>query len=281
MISSQLPLITCVCVTKNRPNLLQRSIECYLRQTYPNKKLVVVSQGDEKNNNFTLKYLKEINRPDILFVEAPSMLTLGAMRNVSIELATGEIICQWDDDDVYHPERLITQYKALISDSRNVASLYSDFLKYFSNSQELYWCDWSKESEYSHRFLCGSIMFYKSLFHMWENFYPERGSQSGREEDLHVLEKLISKGSIAPVAAGYQYIYVYHGINTYDLDHHKLTLDIRWGKKVYNKQQLIENKNSINESLFYLDLSNQIYVKSLDELAFIYNKSMEGLRDEV
>jgi glycosyltransferase involved in cell wall biosynthesis len=280
MIPSQSPLITCVCATKNRPDLLKRSIDCYVRQTYPNKRLVIVSQSDEDSNKIISQHLKSLNREDILFVEAPAMLTLGAMRNVSVELATGEIVCQWDDDDVYHPLRLTTQYKALISDSRNVASLYSEFLKYFCNSHEVYWCDWSKEHEYSHRFLCGSIMFYKSLFHLWENFYPERGSQSCREEDLHVLEKLTSKGSIAPVTAGNQYIYVYHGVNTYDLDHHKLTLDVRWGKKVLDKIQLLENQDLIKESLNYLGLHNQIFVKSLDQLAFIH-KSPEGAINEV
>lgn len=281
MIPSQSPLITCACVTKDRPELLKRSINCYINQTYPNKKLVIVSQSNEDNNKIIFNYLKTLNRDDILFLEAPSMLTLGAMRNVSVELATGEIVCQWDDDDVYHPHRLITQYKALISDSRNVASIYSQFLKYFSNSHEVYWCDWWNEHEYSHRFLCGSIMFYKALFHLWENFYPERGSQSCREEDLHVLEKLISKGLIAPVTAGNQYIYVYHGVNTYDLDHHKMTLDVRWGKKVFNKIQLVGNQDLIKDALNYMDLDNEIYVKSLDELAFTYKKSSEGTTNEV
>ena len=281
MIGSQLPLITCVCVTKNRFNLLKRAISSYINQTYPNKKLVIVSQSDSNNNLLISKYIKLLDRSDILFLEAPEMLTLGAMRNVSVELATGEVVCQWDDDDMYHPERLSTQYKALKSDSRNVASLYTEFLKYFNNSSELYWCDWSKESEYSHRFLCGSIMFYKSLFHMWETFYPERGSQSGREEDLHVLEKIINKGSIAPVSEGHQYIYFYHGSNTYDLEHHKLTLDVRWGKKVLTKDQLLEKKELIEDSLNLANLQNIIYVKSLHELAFVYKPEFLENSDEV
>lgn len=271
MIGSKLPIITCVCVTKNRPDFLKKSIDCYINQTYVNKKLIIVSQSEEKVNHNILNYINSLNRPDVSFFTAPDTLTLGAMRNVSTELSTGEVVCQWDDDDLYHPERLTTQYKSLASDSRNVASLYSEFLKYFVNSNELYWCDWSQESEHSHRYLCGSIMFYKKLFHMWENFYPERGVQSGREEDLHVLEKLMTKGSISGVNAGNQYIYLYHGVDhVYDLEHHKLTLDVRWGKKIYNKEQLLEKKELIIQTLNYFNITNSIDIKGLDETAFVY-----------
>lgn len=281
MIPAQMPLITCVCVTKNRSNFLKKSIDCYLKQTYLNKKLVIVSQSDENNNLIISNYLKDLNRSDISLFVAPDTLSLGAMRNVAVELATGQIICQWDDDDLYHPERLTTQYKFLVADSRNVASLYSEFLKYFANFNDLYWCDWSNESEYSHRFLCGSIMFYKSLFHLWENFYPERGPQSDREEDLCVLEKLINKGHIAQVPNGNHYIYLYHGVNhVYDLDHHKLTLDTRWGKKIYNKQQLLDNQELIAKTLDYFDI-DKVCVKSLDELAFEYKKSTKGIENEI
>jgi glycosyltransferase involved in cell wall biosynthesis len=270
MISGKLPLISCVCVTKDRFELFKKSIFCYLNQNYQNKNLIILSQSNDDTNKKIEKYIKDLSRDDILFLAAPTMLTLGAMRNTSIELATGEIICQWDDDDLYHPNRLTNQYKCLKSDNRNVASLYSNFLKYFANSKEVYWCDWLNESEYSHRFLCGSVMFYKSLFHMWENFYPERGAQSCCEEDLNVLEKLMLKGSIAPVLDGNEYVYVYHGVNTYDLDHHKLTLDIRWGKKVYTKEDLLKKQNLIEETFDLIQMDDIVKIKSLGEVAFTY-----------
>lgn len=40
-------------------------------------------------------------------------LTLGDMRNQSLKKSTGELLCQWDDDDVYHPGRILNQVQAL------------------------------------------------------------------------------------------------------------------------------------------------------------------------
>jgi glycosyltransferase involved in cell wall biosynthesis len=32
--------------------------------------------------------------------------TLGSLRNLDIEMAQGEYVCQWDDDDWYHAGRI-------------------------------------------------------------------------------------------------------------------------------------------------------------------------------
>ena len=44
---------------------------------------------------------------------APSGLTLGELRNFSVQLARYPLVCQWDDDDLYHPRRLETQFAYL------------------------------------------------------------------------------------------------------------------------------------------------------------------------
>lgn len=273
MIIQKMPLITCVCVTKNRFDLLKKSINCYINQTYQNKNLVILSQSNKDCNKKIENHIKELNRSDIQFVVAPEFLSLGAMRNTSVELATGEIICQWDDDDLYHPERLITQFKILASDSRNIASVYCDFLKYFDHVKKMYWCDWSNEPKFTHKFLCGSVMFKKTAFHMYRLFYPESGSQSHVEEDLNVLEKLSYKGNIAPVFAGHQYVYVFHCKNTYDLRHHELTLDTTWGKKILSKKELLEKKDLIEATINAMGFCDSFDVCSLDDVAFKCEKA--------
>jgi glycosyltransferase involved in cell wall biosynthesis len=276
------PKVSCVCTTKGRSDLIVKSIQCYLKQIYPNKELVIVSQGDDDSNNQISNYIKSLERDDISFFVVPKIASLGSMRNTSVELSKGELICQWDDDDLYHPERIMTQFQAIRSNSANTAAAYHDFLKLFSHTQELYWCDWSKEHEYSHRFLCGSIMFYKKIFHMYEVFYPEIGPQSSCEEDLNVLEKLINKGKIAPITAGNQYVYVYHGSNTYELEHHKLAIDIRWGKKVFDKESLLQNKSLLENTFQVIGIDQHVKVRSLEEVVFEYDPiKPEGFGNEV
>ena len=45
--NNQLPLISCICVTREKPSLLKRAIDCFLAQTYPNKELVILYEDDD------------------------------------------------------------------------------------------------------------------------------------------------------------------------------------------------------------------------------------------
>lgn len=273
MITDDLPLITCVMVTEGRWPLMKKSIDCYLNQSYMNKNLVILSQGSSEINFSIEDYVSKHN--DITFLSVPKRLSLGALRNLSVEIATGDIICQWDDDDLYHPHRIITQYKNLSMNENNSASIYCDFLKYFKLKKTIYWCDWSGEPPLINKFLCGSVMFWKRFFYDFMPFYPEKGNQSNKEEDLHVLSKLKSKGILCPVFAGHQYIYVYHGDNTYDLKHHKYTLDTSSGKKVYSTNELYEKKDLLIETFKLTNIDTNLFVSSLDECAFIYKENNE------
>jgi len=46
--TNKCPLISCVCVTHNRPNMLERVIKCFEYQTYNNKQLVIVYEELDK-----------------------------------------------------------------------------------------------------------------------------------------------------------------------------------------------------------------------------------------
>jgi len=220
-------LVSCTTVTKGRVDLIQHSIRSFLSQTYMCKEMIIVSQGtSEQNSVIRNMVLEHIN---IHFVEAPSKLTLGEMRNLSIELSHGDVICQWDDDDFYHPQRIMTQLKSMRGEF--VASLYTRYLKYFSETKRIYmidhlggtddYVDLLSREPYK-KYLCGSVMFKKECFYKCENvLYPERGYQSNKQEDLNVLQKLIKIGKIASVDAC-EYCYVYHGGNVYDKQHHEM-----------------------------------------------------------
>lgn len=270
MIGGGLPTITCVTVTKGRCDHLRRSIQCYLRQSYVNKNMVIVSQGTDDDNAKIGEYIYSLNRSDISYFTAATDLCLGAMRNTSVEIATGRVICQWDDDDLYHPDRLMLQYNVLRADTRRVACLYCDFLKYFKTTGDVYWCDWAGEPLLTHRFLPGSVMFYKEVFGQFRIFYPQEGIQCHVEEDLNVLEKLRSKGDLGPVWSGWHYTYVFHGSNVYDLDHHNLTLDTSWGKKVLDVEQLLERRELLESTFEKVGVDSPVNVRSKDGVAFTY-----------
>lgn len=105
------PRISCLMVTANRARLTKRSVACFLAQTWPNRELVIVDDGEEDY----APVLADIP-PDRLIhhrlVKDPGK-TLGDLRNLSLDIARGELMSHWDDDDWFHPERLARQQAAL------------------------------------------------------------------------------------------------------------------------------------------------------------------------
>ena len=41
------PLVTCLCLTRNRRGFLPRAIECFVAQTYEERELLIVDDGDD------------------------------------------------------------------------------------------------------------------------------------------------------------------------------------------------------------------------------------------
>ena len=268
------PKISCVMTTTGRVEHVKRSVGCYLRQTYHPRDLTILSQGNEVDNAAIGTYLEQMGRDDIRFFAVSPRLTLGAMRNLSCEIAPGELICQWDDDDLYHPVRIMSQYRAIRSEGQSVGSAYSAFLKYFAHTGEIYWCNWKGENRPLSRYLPGSVMFYKRFFYLaGSRLYPETGSQCHVEEDLNVLGKLLAHGKVVPIYDALHYLYIYHGTNTYDLKHHQLTLLTTSGKFVMSVEELLQNRTHLEKSLQTMGLSQPLKIRSLAGDAFLTGES--------
>jgi O-antigen biosynthesis protein len=104
-----IPLVSCIMPTKNRREFVPKSIEYFLRQTYPNAQLVIGDDEDEISPN----ELNAGKRP-VWAVTLRKGLTLGAKRNAMIALLQeNSLIAHWDDDDWYGPERLALQVEAM------------------------------------------------------------------------------------------------------------------------------------------------------------------------
>lgn len=94
-----LPLVSCVMPTYGRPDYVAESIAMFLAQDYPAKELIIL------NNCPGQKLLGDF--PDVrIFNSEARWPTLGEKRNAAIELAQGQYIAVWDDDDIYMPWRL-------------------------------------------------------------------------------------------------------------------------------------------------------------------------------
>ena len=105
-------LVSCLMVTRNRLDLARQAARCFAEQTWCNKELVIVDDGDQdytplvdelRAGGHAVRYHRIAAHPEV---------RLGGLRNLSLDLAGGEWCVQWDDDDWYHPDRIATQMAA-------------------------------------------------------------------------------------------------------------------------------------------------------------------------
>jgi glycosyltransferase involved in cell wall biosynthesis len=97
-------LVSCVLPTANRVWLLHSAVNLFLAQTYTDKELVILDDG--QNTPHRKQWIYE---PRVRYYHEPSNLSLGEKWNRLIELARGDIIALWADDDYYAPWRLAYQ----------------------------------------------------------------------------------------------------------------------------------------------------------------------------
>ncbi len=97
--TTSMPLISCVMPTYGRPDYLGEAVEMFVAQDYPRKELIILNDCPDQRFHSELPNVRVINRK----TRCP---TLGEKRNEAIELARGEVIAVWDDDDIYLPWRL-------------------------------------------------------------------------------------------------------------------------------------------------------------------------------
>jgi glycosyltransferase involved in cell wall biosynthesis len=108
---SDVPLVSCVMVTRDRPRLAARAVECFLAQSYPNRELVIIDGGESDDLQ---QGVEAICYPAIkLHRERPAGRSMGELRDLAVEKSSGQYVCVWDDDDLYDPDRLSIQMSAI------------------------------------------------------------------------------------------------------------------------------------------------------------------------
>src|SRR5699024_3431283 len=82
-LKKNLPKVSCLTVTANRRNLIRRAVRCFQNQSYPNKELVVIDDGEEDLE----EVLQILPSGDLNYIKLTSQPgnTLGKLRNRSLE----------------------------------------------------------------------------------------------------------------------------------------------------------------------------------------------------
>ncbi len=249
------PKISCLMVTRQRLVMASRAIDFYAAQDYEPRELVIVSDGHEE-----FKALREhahsVCRSDVTMksVERGSM-SLGALRNQAIELAGGEVVCQWDDDDLSHPCRLSAQLDHMRSENASACFL-TDHLQLMVSARSLYWCDWTRPRGMPLR--SSTVPPTLMCERRAAGRYPETGALSRRSEDATFMRSLLKRCTVAKLSGlGWLYVYVFHGANTWDESHH-LRIVRATGMEA---DDLLQRRSTLGEATAAYGLSSDVMVR--------------------
>jgi glycosyltransferase involved in cell wall biosynthesis len=125
------PLVTAIMPTADRRVHVARSLAYFARQDHPSCELLVLDDGEDR--------VADLIPPDprIRYVGLDERLVLGEKRNRACELARGEIIVHWDDDDWQAPHRI--SYQAAQLELHEAALCGSGRVLYFDPAARSAW----------------------------------------------------------------------------------------------------------------------------------------------
>ena len=202
-----------------RLTMAKQSIKDFCSQTLAKKTLhVVINGGFQPVREELCNYIAMLNRKDICVIQPPGVLNLGQLRNISLEAASSDIVCQWDDDDRVHPDRLQDQAAVLVESDLEAVYL-QEVMQYYPAKHALYWTNWHATPAVGHP---GTLMARRSAALR----YPTRGANARLGEDLELAQALIKRNRVGYIKGkAHLYVYVSHGANSWNEGHHAMLRD--------------------------------------------------------
>lgn len=201
--------------THARRDFVRQSIKYFNEQDYPNKELIIID-GDDEGGKTVYGVVPVQDNIEYVYINlggAELHLPLGAKRNLGCSLAKGQIICHWDDDDYYGPERLSRQVAPLLQNANHVTALKMSLL-FNVQSGSLWVCSEQEHKQlFDHDVRAATLMYHASY---WRNT-PLKYPDLSRGEDVIFLGRLRSLGAhLMPLSDFTSYVCVRHGANTTD-----------------------------------------------------------------
>jgi glycosyltransferase involved in cell wall biosynthesis len=151
--ATRVGLVSCICPTYNRREWIPRSINCFLAQDHIDRELLILDDGTDA----ILDLVPDDSR--IRYHRLDRKLTIGAKRNMACEMARGDLIAHWDDDDWYPSWRLTRQAIALLTTDADICG-----------SSQLYYINTPDGKAFRYAYssrrvwVAGNTLFYKKSF---------------------------------------------------------------------------------------------------------------------
>lgn len=194
------PLVSCLMVTRGRLFPARFAVDCFRAQGWAARELVLVCDGP---GTAIEAYCRQLGDERIRLVYPTTPATsLGELRNLSLASARGDWICQWDDDDLYHPDRIALGMQALLALGADAMFLQRWLL--WAPGERRLGVSGAREWEGSMLARRASVPSYPAL---------------ARGEDTVVMHAMLRRGRVLLLDAPWAYTYVQTGANTWNAGH--------------------------------------------------------------
>jgi len=192
--------------TRDRPEFALQAVRYFQRQDWPATELIIVEDGPP-----LLASLLPDDPRITLVPSGMSRRSIGSKRNLACELARGEIIAQWDDDDWHGPERLSRQVGPIVSGDAEISALRDCLLFDVCHWQFWRWSDDLHRRMLVRDVLGGTLVFRRRI---WENLvrYPDQSLA----EDAAFLDRAVRRRArLRTLSAAEMYVYIRHDGNSW------------------------------------------------------------------
>ena len=203
------PFVSVLTPTYNRRRFIPTAIACFKAQGYPQDRMEWIILDDGTDKVADLFDPKASGLKNVRYVALPegTKLPIGAKRNRLNELAKGEIVVCWDDDDYYPPERVQKAvYKLRSYKGKTVQVVGSSKLHlYFSDRDEI----WTIGPYNANHCTNGTMAYWRTYFG------PNRYDDTAEKAE----EKKFMQGFTVPVGqltSEETMLVICHAHNTFD-----------------------------------------------------------------
>lgn len=116
-------MVSVITPTYNRDGFLKNALTYFRSQDYENIEWLILDDSPQASGS-----LSDLTDKNISYQHVDRKRSIGEKRNILIEKAKGEIIVQFDDDDYYAPNYVITMVSALADRDADLVNLRGWFL---------------------------------------------------------------------------------------------------------------------------------------------------------
>lgn len=199
------PLVSCIMPTRDRPDFAMQAVDYFLRQDYPERELIIV---DDSLNDWQGLLPKD---PRIRYYRTRRDESIGVKRNRACELARGEIIVHWDDDDWYAPHRIRVQVEPLLAQEADISGL-TDTVFFELDTWQFWRCKRPLHRRLFVENVHGGTLTY------WRYIWQERSRFPDRSiaEDAIFLRRAVRRGArVKKLSNVGLFLYVRHKENSW------------------------------------------------------------------